>query len=87
MTDLCIDMQDVHNASLILWYVATGLDLMELSIYALCVYRKNKIKTLLKVEEEFLDVWHPFLAPRIISLRDVAFTFLSLNLLYQWIFH
>ena len=41
MTDLCIDMQDVHNASLILWYVATGLDLMELSIYALCVYRKN----------------------------------------------
>ncbi|WP_347074517.1 hypothetical protein [Bacteroides stercoris] len=87
MTDHDRFMYCVHNASLILWYVATGLDLMELSIYALCVYRKGKSKTLLKVEKEFLDIWNPFLAPRITSLHEDALAFLSLNLLYQWIFH
>ncbi|MFU2375066.1 hypothetical protein [Phocaeicola plebeius] len=87
MKDLCIDMQDVYNASLILWFVAIGLDFLELVVYALCVFLKSKSQRLLRMQHEYLDIWHPFLAPRITSLHEDALTFLSLNLLYQWIFH
>ena len=37
MKDLCIDMQDVYNASLILWFVAIGLDV--------CIPKEQKPKT------------------------------------------
>lgn len=61
MKDLCIDMQDVYNASLILWFVAIGLDFLELVVYALCVFLKSKKQRLLKMQHEYLPDFITFL--------------------------